>query len=480
MIALVFCLGLIVLSAVLAMHRPKSAVLLCIGALPWQGIEADVGLRLTAYQLVTCGFLVGLCLAKRSVSVHPRGRRFCGLDLYLILAVGLTLVGAGFAPPIEVLGGPLRAHGVRPLLQLVSFAITISPLFYVAILNCSPTDLQRCAKAYVLSCVVLSIVGCAQLAVWILSGNDPFPVGYVNSLLGGFGADGMRSGINQFRGTSLYRMSSFGGEPRYLGVSFVVALLILQIFAWTGRGLPRVAIIVSTCLLALSIAATQSTSALAVLVIVSLSLGLLKALGNRSEPFGFRAIGISLALTFAMGLVAAILVTKDRSVSGGIEWVSDFTQTRTVDRLSAAEDMDDAVLSFLSDHPYRFLTGVGMGNIHLYALDYINPEYRYYMANTAFTAKSGALKVLSETGVLSLLALVMPLWLLRRKSLPPIRRGSSNVSLNRVNCGRAVVAIAIVALLRAEAIQALFLAIPLVHRFLEVTDRHRPQFRHQD
>jgi len=67
------------------------------------------------------------------------------------------------------------------------------------------------------------------------------------------------------------------------------------------------------------------------------------------------------------------------------------------------EDWNEAVMGFISDHPKYLLTGVGLGNIHLYAQKYI-PDYAlHYMADNVFVAKSGFLRILSETGIIGFL-----------------------------------------------------------------------------
>jgi hypothetical protein len=46
--------------------------------------------------------------------------------------------------------------------------------------------------------------------------------------------------------------------------------------------------------------------------------------------------------------------------------------------------------------------GVGLGNIHLYAAPYIPAEFAFYLDKAVFVAKSGALRIVSELGVLGL------------------------------------------------------------------------------
>ena len=64
------------------------------------------------------------------------------------------------------------------------------------------------------------------------------------------------------------------------------------------------------------------------------------------------------------------------------------------------DDWNKPVIGFLENHPKFLITGVGLGNIHFWALDYIPEEYMHFMGGNVFCAKSGFLRVLSELGVL--------------------------------------------------------------------------------
>lgn len=66
------------------------------------------------------------------------------------------------------------------------------------------------------------------------------------------------------------------------------------------------------------------------------------------------------------------------------------------------EDFDRAVLGFLQEEPGYLLTGVGLGNAHLYANEYLPTFAIPYAADTAFVAKSGYLRLISEVGLVGL------------------------------------------------------------------------------
>jgi uncharacterized membrane protein YidH (DUF202 family) len=87
------------------------------------------------------------------------------------------------------------------------------------------------------------------------------------------------------------------------------------------------------------------------------------------------------------------------------------------------EDWNEVVLAWLRAHPTYGVLGVGLGNVHLYAAEYIPPAYSY-MYDNVFVAKSGLLRLISEIGIVGLVfALWMywaPIWRARRLHSTPM------------------------------------------------------------
>jgi hypothetical protein len=106
-------------------------------------------------------------------------------------------------------------------------------------------------------------------------------------------------------------------------------------------------------------------------------------------------------------LVAIIGIVAIESSSQG-ERITEMVKLRTVDRVMEGErgyleDFNVGITDFLLDQPIFTITGVGLGNVHLYATEYLPVEVQSYAAGTPFVAKSFFLKWLSELGLLSFL-----------------------------------------------------------------------------
>jgi hypothetical protein len=83
---------------------------------------------------------------------------------------------------------------------------------------------------------------------------------------------------------------------------------------------------------------------------------------------------------------------------------ADRTLNRLTDESQGAglEEFNIAIIEFLKESPKFLLTGVGMGSVHLFAMDYLPEVTKEYAKGVVFVAKSGALKWVSEWGVVSL------------------------------------------------------------------------------
>jgi hypothetical protein len=286
------------------------------------------------------------------------------------------------------------------------------------------------ARTYLVSVSVLAGIGWLQLTIWAQTGSDPLPVGFVNSLLGGAGEE--RSGITTFYDESIYRMSSFGGEPKGLGSSLAVALLLLQ----SGFNVWRQRLILWAFLFC-SLIATLSTMGIMIWFAGTAIQMIAPA------PLSARIPKISLRLRRSVFVLGTLLVL---SIGWGLlstekgAWLVELIEFRTVTRISeraesggswvsgAMEDFNVAVYGFLADKPVHSIFGVGVGNAHLYANSYLPDYAKAHAEGTAFVAKSSLLRWTSELGIVSFLAFLIWLLLLARnliRAFRPIGLGDS-------------------------------------------------------
>lgn len=407
----IFLFGLI-----LSIKSPRKALLSVVFFSAWAGLDVDVGLRLTAYRLLLAGLLCALLV---KVSQSPRARqavKSLGV-LWLVPAYAAlwTVLAMFITPEADVAGGWLRSPDVRSVGQILMFSLTLSPLAIVPWLIRDPRQIADFFKVYLFSACSLAGIGWIQILVWNLTGVDPIPVGVTDVWLGG--AASMRSGQFQFANETVYRMSSFGGEPKGLGVSLAVGLLIIQ--AGVIRTRQSLAWIWSYLLI--SMIATFSTMAILVWVGASLVQIIVE---RHSHRYLFSTDAV-LKKRWAL-LVGVIFI----AIPGAYflfpqSGIVNLLEMRTVGRVFGEdtlgraapgylEDFNIAILGFLREMPVHALTGVGLGNAHLYADPYLPPFALDYADGTVFVAKSYLLRWVSEIGLVTLLLFLSRWWVMLR------------------------------------------------------------------
>jgi hypothetical protein len=402
--ALWIVLGLLAFAAFLAIRAPFRALVAAVFFAPWAGFDVDVGLRVTAY-LIFLAPLVGVFLVSATQGRRAR-EALASLGLFwlvVVYAVLWSLLQIPFLPEAVVAGGALRSPELRAVVQIVMFFIMIAPLFLVPWLVLNLDQVRYLVGTYLVSVVVLASLGWVQLVMWAATGSDPMPVGFVDNLLGG--AAGQRSGQFVFGGDLVYRMSSFGGEPKGLGVGLAVGLLLLQAGV---RPRWRFANALWPFLF-VSMLATFSTMAILAWFGASLVQLAFRGRGNqagRESVFSLNRRFLYLGLTLSVLVPGTFIAFPESRFVQLIEH-------RTIDRVIGEsnipgyspgflEDFNEAVIGFLRASPAYSLTGVGLGNAHLYADPFL-PDYAVrYAGGTTFVAKSFLLRWISEIGVISL------------------------------------------------------------------------------
>lgn len=415
--ALAFLFALLVIATLLAFKRPFRALTVVFFLAPWQGLDVDVGLRVTGYLI----FIAPLFAATVLFSIARSGAQTAFASIgylwwILLYAIFWSLLQIPFFPDSLAAGGAPRSPEARALIQIPMFFLTISPLFIVPWLVQTPDKLQKLLRTYLKSVILLSSLGWIQIIVWAVTGSDPLPIGSVNGLITGEISE--RSGIFYFGDDLVYRMSSLGGEPKGLGAGLVVGLLLVQ----AGYNLSSRWRAFVWPFLFLSMAATFSTMALMAWFAASaVQLFFLKkkaaGLSSSHRRLAKRYIGLfGVLLVLIPGIFFAF--SESRFVQ--------ILELRTTERIFAEpagpgsspgylEDFNEAVFNFLVDSPLIALVGVGIGNAHLYADPFL-PDYAVrYAGGTTFVAKSAMLRWISELGLLTMIIfLVWWLGLLRR------------------------------------------------------------------
>jgi O-antigen ligase len=380
----------------MAYSCPRKLVLVCVFLAPWHGLDVDFGLRVTAFQVYLLALAIVTSLVAAGSSVRFRViASALPLIVFLSYSILISLATAPYLPEGSVLGGWGRQPGVRSFLQVLILLLIVSPVFIVPAILRDVRDAVACVRVYVVSAAVLAGFGVIQLVIWYLLGSNPIPIGMVSNILGG--ATEIREGAFEFGQVAIYRMNSFGGEPKDLSVSIVIALVVLQASILRGDFRSRYSLAL-WLLLILSLLATYSTTGFIVFLLASLV-----------EVFFFlvsaRRAGVRRAAVLVKFGVPVLLLVGAFSVVqylgfGALDLLLDRTAERISDSsLGAFEDFDFAIKEYLLEHPWSALFGVGLGNIHLFANEYLPAEAVRYAGGGVFVAKAQYLKLISETGL---------------------------------------------------------------------------------
>lgn len=391
-------LALFVVMTIVAARKPRAALLTVVFLAPWGGLDVDIGLRVTAYEVA----LVPLCLVMLLRATQPGWsppRLAAGALLVAMVVHGVvwSLLQTAYIPLIRAGDSPLRGPIMRAIIQIPFYLFNFSPVVLAAMLLRSAADVMQALRIYMAALVVLGLIGWLQVMLWYGAGYNPIPVGILNVALGGSEAY-IREGQFSFGSLAIYRMNSFAGEPRNLATALVLGMLVLQALLlgvrrpdWRLMGLWGFFFVTTL--------ATFSTSG--AMVWAAGTVALLPAFWIGRIPIRRKAATLIAAMAYGLlPLVLGVAVAEARGIP-----VLDLVAERTFDRIEnngAVEDFDLAITRYLSAHREAIITGTGLGNAHLYAIPYLEPEHAVYAEGNVFQAKTGVVRIVSELGLIGL------------------------------------------------------------------------------
>lgn len=382
----------------LAATRPERALLGMVFLIPWGGLYTDFGLWVNAYQIMMLALL--LCTFARSLQPGWTGVPMAAgklLALLLLWALLTSLLQVARVPDVALKTTGLRGPTARAIIQMGMYTFSMSPMLLVVLWARSTDAIAAMARTYVISAVILATIGWMQLVVWVGTGTNPMPIGFFNDWAGGHVV--LSEGVVQFGKINVFRMNSFAGEPRTLGGALVYAMLIIQAVGAISNAVPRRKLIALWFFLAVSTLATLSTSALLIWALGSIvQFPLARMFGVRLRISGARIALMIGAVILPFALSAAAIEASGFPIF-------DLLAQRTIERIDASgavEDFDLAIISYFQAHPFDSIAGVGLGNAHLYAQRYIDPEFQWYALGGVFTAKTQYLRLISEIGFIGL------------------------------------------------------------------------------
>ena len=351
--------------------------------LPWAGLTVDLGVQLNIDRLISfIMLLLAVTFIGKLVRLGP-------VLLFLIYAFVVTCVlSLLFLPETANEFPPLRGK-YRWAIQITMWSLLFAPVFFFQTLK-KIGEIQKIYKILLISIIILCVLGWVQVLSYFLFNFDPFPIGILNP------EDILRQGIFDFQGTPIFRMSSLGGEPKHFAYSIVTVLSIMFIQILYGKnrksiGKKKLAIFL---FLLFSLILTFSTQGFGLLLVDLISITFLSVYVLKDVR-----INKVVYIVFLLFMSLSVLIYFERDI---LQVLNERTFLR-LQESGFIEDWNDAVLGFLREHPKYWFTGVGLGNIHLYAKDYIPGYALHHMFGEVFIAKSGFLRLISEVGMIGFL-----------------------------------------------------------------------------
>lgn len=392
----------LLLSFWVGLKNPKKIFYTAVVMSPWQGIDVDIGLRVTGFLVLVTGLAGALLVRKVLRKTRTPVKNITPFLGILLYGTVWSMVQIPFLENRFVEGGILRSSELRAISQILMFWLTVSPVLMIPATIENIEELLKIGRFYLVSVVVLATVGWFQIALWVMTGSDPTPIGFFSSLL--TGVEEHRSGIMSFNDSIIYRMSSLAGEPKGLACVLVVGLILIQ----TGLPLKGNKRFWLWIYLFATLVATFSTMGFVIWFIASVAQLLMFTKRNLLllPDIYIKPSWIVQGILFFMIIIGLIFYTEQGKK------ITEIIEHRTVGRVQESEnglmeEYNKAVYEYLKDNSWIIITGVGVGNIHLYAYPYLPRETLYYTENSVFVAKSPLLRWVSEMGVITLLILII-------------------------------------------------------------------------
>ncbi len=376
-----------VIVLITAFIQGKALLYLYAIGLPFFGIIAEIGVQVTPFLMVSVGMLLHMAMKKEPMQL-PKA-----LMPFILYAIFFTFIMSFFLP-VEVYNYPPLRGRYRWIAQIVMFTLLITPIFFVLSVRVDRKLLFNVMNCFLAVVFCISLTGILQLIVYRLTGTDLFPINmfaneiYDDELKSALAALSMKEKV--------LRMSGLGaGEPKHFGYTCAVAFILnlLMSLVIPPHGMRKLAWrIIMAVIFFVCVLLSLSTQAYIVL--------------------GISLCILTLVLLFRYGLKSKrVLILNSLLIAGAFTlFVNNYTrrlvELRIYERLEetgVVEDFNQTIYSFLTDNTGFLALGTGMGNVHLFAGDYIPKKFRYYMHNSVFVAKAGFLRILSELGIVGLL-----------------------------------------------------------------------------
>lgn len=336
-----------------------------------------VGTNFTVWKILSIAFIclyAPAWLMKYSRGIKNKYESF--FVLFVIFVMSATFLGNGLlyleGTHLEKMQGGWGKNEGRILFQVLYFCITVSLIFIPPLFLKSKKDIFRILKIIALACAVLAVCGLAQyILVKVLGFSNPFPIqssqdsaGHTGYILG-----------------STFRVNSIAGEPKHMGVAMALGAILLILSKMNKLDLiPRPNFWIPLFLMNLIF--TYSTTGYALFILSFLLVLKFKGVFRLQTMFLFIIVGASLLL-----LLASLSSTSYEVFMMQLSKVG-------------FEVQDDAVRKyFVHEEPLRSILGVGLGNIHHYAVEYLPDNFPLFR-DTPFKGNTGIMIMIGDYGLL--------------------------------------------------------------------------------
>jgi len=292
------------------------------------------------------------------------------------------------------------------------FIIIISPSWVVAKIIDDVDDLKKMGNIYIKSTFFLCALGWLQMLVFYFTGVDIVPNGIVSDLLGVRSDSGI-SAMMKFEGETYFRMNSLGGEPKDFGATTLSALIIVLISYLYFENTKYLLFFI--CFFLVTLYFTYSSTTYFIFIIAFLTT-IVGSLFNVLPNNPFYKLHRMYLMVFGAVLTGLLVMAIIAGETGNDIMILNVIYARTFGRLKAEEekigqyfqeDFDKPIIDMLLDNPEVIISGVGLGNAHIYSDNYIVKVVSLYAGNTVFVAKRGYLRWISEIGIIGLVLFIV-------------------------------------------------------------------------
>jgi hypothetical protein len=322
------------------------------------------------------------------VKIYKRikSNRFLNLLIfYIMYAVLITLLFLFLIPVSDkhlVSGGFFKNEG-RYLYQIGLFLITVNLIIWPIYVIKTEEELFKVFKIIVYSDVVLAIFGIIQELSIRIANYNPFPIHRIT----GFDYEG---GYLRMYGTeAIHRMQSLAGEPKHLAMALVIGIIIIILYRLNGKKIIRYDLI-TLAMFFICLVFTYSTTgyiwfgvAMAMIIVLH----------------GFKLLKNPIVLLIVISIAMVLTYSYYNSIEGELAPYI----LKTINRASL-EVQDKAVFDFFKNKPFYAITGLGLGNIHFYAENYLPTSFPLFR-DTPFKGNSGTLLLLGDVGIIGMIIL---------------------------------------------------------------------------